>query len=55
MSDHYLEIPYFKEDSCLASVTVVIALGTGVRGEGRELFRVKCQQQNENLLNVLVC
>lgn len=36
MSDHYLEIPYFKEDFCLASATVVFALGTGKRERRRK-------------------
>lgn len=53
MSNHYLGIPYFKEESCLASKTVVIALGTG-KCERRGERVVQCKQQNENLLNISV-
>lgn len=36
MSDHYLEMPHFKEESFLANKTVVIALGTGKHKSSKE-------------------
>lgn len=41
MSDHYLEIPYFKKDFCLASATVVFALGAGKRERRKRVVQGK--------------
>lgn len=55
ISDQYLEIPYFREESCLSSKIVVIAVRTGKCKRRRERPSVKYKQENENLQNISVC